>query len=63
MKKGTPVKVIKDGVVIAVCENVGDAMRLTQISKTTIKRHMVDRKTTRGYGFRTIPTSEQYSPY
>ena len=25
MRKGTPVKVIKDGVVIAVCENLGDA--------------------------------------
>ena len=54
MKKGTPVKVIKDGVVIAVCENIGDAMRLTHISKTTIKRHMADRKTIRGYGFRSV---------
>ena len=54
MRKGTPVKVIKDGVVIAVCENLGDAMRLTQISKPTIKRHMADRKKIKGYGFRSV---------
>jgi len=54
MRKGTPVKVIKDGVVIAVCENLGDAMRLTQVHKQTIKNRMVDRKTTRGYGFREV---------
>ena len=54
MRKGTPVKVIKDGVVIAVCENFGDAMRLTQVHKQTIKKRMVDRKAIRGYGFRSV---------
>ncbi len=54
MRKGTPVKVIKDGVVIAVCENLGDAMRLTQVHKQTIKKRMVDRKAIRGYGFREV---------
>ena len=58
MRKGTPVKVIKDGVVIAVCENLGEAMRLTQVHKQTIKRRMKDRSTIRGYGFSSIPTSE-----
>ena len=58
MRKGTPVKVIKGGVVIAVCENLGDAMRLTQVHKQTIKKRMVDRKAIRGYGFRSMPTSE-----
>ena len=59
MRKGTPVKVVKDGVVIAVCENLGDAMRLTQVHKQTIKKRMADRRTIRGYGFRSMPTSEQ----
>ena len=54
MRKGTPVKVIKDGVVIAVCENLGEAMRLTQVHKQTIKRRMKDRSTIRGYGFREV---------
>ena len=54
MRKGTPVKVIKDGVVIAVCENLGDAMRLTQVHKQTITKRMVDRQAIRGYGFREV---------
>lgn len=59
MRKGTRVKVIKNGTIIAVCENLGDAMRLTQVHKQTIKKRMADRRTIRGYGFRSMPTSEQ----
>ena len=58
MREGTQVKVIKDGVIIAVCENLGDAMRLTHVHKQTIKKRMVDRKAIRGYGVRSMPTSE-----
>lgn len=59
MRKGTRVKVIKNGTIIAVCENLGEAMRLTRIGKQTIKNRMADRATTRGYGFRSMPNSEQ----
>lgn len=54
MRKGTRVKVIKDGTIIAVCENLGEAMRLTRIGKQTIRNRMADRCTTRGYGFRAM---------
>jgi len=44
-------QVIKGRQVIAVCENAGDAMRLTQVHRDTICRRLQDGGTTKGYRF------------
>lgn len=61
-RKGRPVKIVKDHQVIAVCSNLGDAMRLTQISKEAIRNRMKNGGTVKGYRFLepdSIPNSEQ----
>jgi hypothetical protein len=50
-RKGRRMQVIKGRQVIAVCENAGDAMRLTQVHRDTICRRLQDGGTTKGYRF------------
>ena len=53
-RKGHRVKVIKNRELIAVCENIGEASRLTVVSVSTIKTRLRDGGTTKGYRFQEV---------
>ncbi len=50
-RKGRPVTIIKDHKVIATCNNLGDAMRITQVCKEAIRNRMENGGTVKGYRF------------
>ena len=53
-RKGHKVKVIKNREVVAVCENIGEAVRLTCLHNQTIRSRMKDGQTTKGYRFQEV---------
>ncbi len=53
-RKGTKTKVIKNHEVIAVCENIGDASRLTEVCRSAIRKRMKDGLATNGYQFQEV---------
>ena len=54
-RKGRCVRVIKGHQVIAECNSLGEAMRLTGVVQQTIRKRMIDRLSTKGYSFKEVP--------
>lgn len=51
-RKGIRIQVIKDHKVIAICENAGEAMRLTHVHYSSIYRKLQDGSAIKGYRFK-----------
>ena len=54
-RKGRKMQVIKNHKVIAICENAGEAMRLTKIHRNTICKRLKDGAAVREYRFVEVP--------
>lgn len=51
-RNGHKVKVIKKNKVVAICENIGEATRLTKVCGGTIRKRLKDGLATNGYRFK-----------